>query len=679
MSTKPKGEPIAAPSTAFDAIPEQFVPLNQIGIAPENLRADEGPDDDIPQLAETLFVAGQIFPLLVRPGRGKQEDPFMVLDGRRRRFGFQDLADADRIPADHPVRVKVLTTKDLQVAAAFLPNTEPLTPDFVDVIAAVGRLQKRRFSPGEIAKALGRSRTEVQGWSLLAELDKSVLKGLRDGRISLRQAKLMTKLSAGDQRQLADYARTYGALYDDTVRSRINGTMITIADRRVRLAGLANYKAAGGRVESDLFGETPDILLDQAVLQQVWDAQLQPVVEALQGEGLEVFVSQYRGQIPEGFSALPLAYNIEVPEDMADAVADLDTKQVVAQAAVEAVAEITAETHPLVVAFVLAALEYRRLLHPEPISAVTLIPHSRDGVEFSFHTLEVEEEEAAPDDDERAEAEDGDGAGERDTGVHRHGDVDIPKVELDSGVSTHALNERYTDIATRGLLRALADDPQAALTLLVARLFANVGLHSSADTNLSISTIDAQAYRRPGHQPIPGLDAEVAARLEARRADYLASGQRPIAWIGGLSHGERMTFLAELVAMTLNGREFATHAIRHGARAEAVELAELTGYDIRAHWTPDLDFFSAHNKTQLLGMLEKMGAEVAPAASLKKADLAAYVAEAAVEHHWAPDALSWKSPVAVEASEDDPPDEDPPEASATAPSPAPVTAIAAAA
>lgn len=661
MSTKSKGESIAAPSTAFDAIPEQFVPLNQIGIAPENLRADEGPDEDIPQLAETLFVAGQIFPLLVRPGRGKKEDPFMVLDGRRRRFGFQDLADGDRIPADHPVRVKVLTTKELQVAAAFLPNTEPLTPDLVDVIAAVGRLQKRKFSPTEIAKALGRSRTEVQGWSLLAELDKSVLKGLRDGRISLRQAKLMTKLSAGDQRQLADHARTYGALYDDTVRSRINGTVITIADRRVRLAGLTNYKAAGGRVESDLFGETPDILLDQAVLQQVWDAQLQPIAEALKAEGLAVFVTHYRGQVPEGFTALPAAYNIEVAKDLEDAVADLDTKQVAAQAAVEAVAEITEETHPLVVAFVLAALEYRRAVHAEPISAVTLIPHSRDGLEFSFHTVEVEVEDTPEADEE--EAEDAGGTVQRDGGVRRYGDVDIPKVELDSGVSTHALNERYTDVATRGLLRALADDPQAALTLLVARLFANVGLHSSADTNLSISTIDAQAYRRPGHEPIPGLDAEVAARLEARRADYLASGLRPIAWIGGLSHGERMTFLAELVAMTLNGREFATHAIRHGARAEAVELAELTSYDIRDHWTPDLDFFAAHNKTQLLGMLEKMGAEVAPAASLKKADLAAYVAEAAVEHHWAPDALSWKSP-AIEASiDDDSPDDEPPVAS----------------
>lgn len=33
----------ATANSAFDNIPEQFVPLNQIGIAPENLRASEPP------------------------------------------------------------------------------------------------------------------------------------------------------------------------------------------------------------------------------------------------------------------------------------------------------------------------------------------------------------------------------------------------------------------------------------------------------------------------------------------------------------------------------------------------------------------------------------------------------------------------------------------------------------
>lgn len=653
--TKPKTVPAAdaaQANSAFDNIPEQFVALDQIGIAPENLRAAEGPDEDIPQLAETLFVGGQVFPLLVRPGRGKKEAAYMVLDGRRRRFGFLALAADGRIPANHPVRVKVLTESALQVAAAMLPNTEHVAPDLVDVIAAVGRLQARKMSPGEIARALGYTAKDVQGWAVLADLDKQVLVGLRDGRITLKQARLMTRLTPDDQRQLADHARTYGALYDHMVRQRVEGAVITIADRRVRLAGLDNYRAAGGRVESDLFGELPDTLLDQPILQQVWDAQVAAIVDLLRGEGLEVFLGDFRGQIPEGYAALPYAFADARPDEDQ---AELDAREArasAAQSAVGALAEITPETRVLVLDAIMADLDFRRALHREAIAAATVVPHPRLGVEVVFHRLDTPEPEVEDDDDPAMEPN-VEGAGPAEGGVRRHGDVDIPRVVLDRSVTTHALNERYSDVATRGLIRAVADDPQAALILVVARLFAAVALTGAGDKLESIATVQAEAYRRYGAEPIAALDGDVAERLDVHRQAYLAAGVRPIPWVTSLSHGERMGLLAELVGMTLNGREFATHAMRHGARAEALELTELTGYDILNYWTPDLEFFAAHNKGQLLAMTEAMGADVAPAATLKKGDLAAYVTEAAAEHRWAPAALSWRAPAEPDGAGDE--------------------------
>lgn len=637
----------AQPSRAFDNIAEQFAPLDQIGIAPENLRAAEGPDEDIGQLAETLFVGGQVFPLLVRPGRGKKEQPFMALDGRRRRFGFLALVESGRIPADHPIRIKVLTEPAQQVAAAMLPNTEHLAPDLVDVIGAVGRLQRRKMSPGEIARALGYPVKDIQGWAVLADLDRSVLTGLRDGRITLKQAKLMTRLTADDQKQLADHARTYGSLYDHLVRQRVDGAVITVADRRVRLAGLDNYRAAGGRVDSDLFGELPDTLLDQPILQQVWDAQVQPVVDLLQGEGLQVLVGGFRGQIPEGFRALPYVYGDErADEDQAELDA-AETRAQSAQAAVTALAAITAETRDLVLAAVVSDLDYNRLLHPDAIVAISVFAHPRLGCEVVFHRLDAPEPEVEADETEDDETEAA--ASSPNGAVRRSGDVDIPRVELDTSVSTHALNERYTDVATRGLIRAVADDPQAALILLVARLFVGVALTRSGDKTESICTVQAEAYRRYGFDPIAALDGDVVDRLEAHRQAYLAAGVRPIPWVASLSHGARMSLLAELVGVTLNGREFATHSLRHGARAEALEVTDLTGYDLLNYWTPDLEFFAAHNKRQLLAMTEAMGADVAPAAALKKGDLAAYVTEGAAEHRWAPDALSWRKPPQVDA------------------------------
>jgi hypothetical protein len=48
-----------------------------------------------------------------------------------------------------------------------------------------------------------------------------------------------------------------------------------------------------------------------------------------------------------------------------------------------------------------------------------------------------------------------------------------------------------------------------------------------------------------------------------------------------------------------------------------------------------------HGKPQLLAMLEEMGVADDRATSLKKADLVAFVAEAAAARRWAPACLDW--------------------------------------
>ncbi|MDH8265366.1 ParB N-terminal domain-containing protein, partial [Klebsiella pneumoniae] len=78
-------------------------------IARENLRYGEPPDEDIPTLAATLKAAGQLQPVTVRPGRGKKEQAFMALDGRRRRLALAILLEAGDIDEDYPVRTYVET------------------------------------------------------------------------------------------------------------------------------------------------------------------------------------------------------------------------------------------------------------------------------------------------------------------------------------------------------------------------------------------------------------------------------------------------------------------------------------------------------------------------------------------------------------------------------------------
>jgi len=198
-------------------------------------------------------------------------------------------------------------------------------------------------------------------------------------------------------------------------------------------------------------------------------------------------------------------------------------------------------------------------------------------------------------------------------------------------------------VATRGLIRDLADNPGAALTALLAQLFKHLALHGGVSAETSAVTISATRYSRGQTAAIPALDGEVRARLEARRADYKASGLRPIAWVDTLAHGEKMALLAELVAISLNVREARTGSIRHAARAEAAEIAEICAADISAHWTPDADYLAVHSKKQLLALLDEMEVDDPRAKTLKKDELVAFAAEMAAERQWAPAVLSWET------------------------------------
>lgn len=220
-------------------------------------------------------------------------------------------------------------------------------------------------------------------------------------------------------------------------------------------------------------------------------------------------------------------------------------------------------------------------------------------------------------------------------------DIEVPCIEVEVDGASHVLHETRTDVATRGLIRELADNPGAALVALVAQLFKHLALQGPVYQGDSALVVSATGYRRGQTAAIPALDGEVRARLEQRRAAYLASGLRPIGWVESLAHGERMALLAELVAISLNVREERTTSLRRAARAEAAEIAELCGADISAHWTPDVGYLSVHPKKQLLALLDDMGVDDARVKTLKKDELVAFVAEAAAERGWAPTVLSW--------------------------------------
>jgi ParB family chromosome partitioning protein len=255
----------AHPEPAAPRAPKLF-PLRDLDVAPENMRADEPPDDGIPELAATILAADLLQPLTVRPGRGK-EKPAMVLDGRRRLLALRVLLAEGAIAEDHPVSAFEETAPERQAAAIVLTNTAvPVHP--ADVIVAIGKMLKAKLTPAAIAGALGYAEIDVRRLAALAGLHVKAVEALRAGRLNLRQAKLLARLpDRKEQGEIAAAALSGFGFQEWRITDRLDAGQVTVRDRRFRLVGSERYAAAGGRLESDLFGERPDVVLDAEVLQ----------------------------------------------------------------------------------------------------------------------------------------------------------------------------------------------------------------------------------------------------------------------------------------------------------------------------------------------------------------------------------------------------------------------------
>jgi ParB family chromosome partitioning protein len=611
------------------------VPLKDLGIAPENPRAREPRDEGIGGLKETVRAAGVVIPLCVRPGR-KGEPSFMVLDGRRRFFSLEDLLAEGAIEADYSVRCELFESPAAQAAAAVLTATEQLPVHTADVIVAIGKLRKLKMDTGAIAKALGYDELEIRRLERLAAVHPNVLKAFRKGALTLRQVRLFARVA--DRKVQGEIAETAlcGYFHDYQLQQVVSDGQVTTQDPRLVLVGLARYGAAGGRVETDLFGELSDRLLDPEILQDLWRTRVKSVVDDFKAQGLAVYLGRDGGfRAPDGFEPLPYVFTSNLTESV---------KQQRAAALGEAEAaaskleqeDLAAEAAPARLMPVFAALHAAAAasLEGQEIGAVILAPDRCLGLKAIFFATPAPEgadDGGQADDDETTSC----------PGARREPEVAVPRIEVEVDGASHSLHETRTDVATRGLMRDLADDPAAALTALVAQLFKQLALQGPVHQGESAVTVTATAYRRGQTAPIAPLDGEVRGRLERRRAAYKASGLRPIPWVETLAHGEKMALLAELTAVSLNLCEARTSSLRSAARAEAIEIAALCGADITAHWTPDPAYLAVHSRQQLLGLLDEMLVEDPRAKTLKKADLVQFVADAAAARRWAPRILSW--------------------------------------
>lgn len=637
---------VQTPFEAAAARTRESIALRDLDIAPENLRAGEAPDDDIPVLADTLFAAGQLQPITVRPGR-RREAPYMALDGRRRLLAFRFLVDQGRIEETFLVDVVVERDAARQAAAVVLTNTA-VPVHVADVIAAIGRMVKSKLGVPVIARALGYAEVDVKRLAALSALPDVALHALRGGRLTLRQARLLVRLPDQDeQAELAQAALDGHGFADWRVTERLDRSQVSANDPRCALVSPDQYAAAGGRIEADLFGERAPILLDPSVLTDLWTARAGEIAQVFEAEGFAVRVTAGDPpDLPDDLEQAGYVYGGMLPADDMTAYREARSIQDAAADAVESALGdgSSAEALDLTLETMIRASLVVAQIAFGGRAATTLVfsPSRRTALQIAAWTPVV----PAVDEGETGEPDD-DGRSLYHPGAARFNPPQAEAPDPDVEGVGHSLHRLRTEVATRGLIRALADDPRTALTALIVRMFqvvASRGCHLRADSGL---TITAQVFIPRGGQVIASLDGVVRERLDDRRAAWEASGQTLVRWVHGLDDEDRSALLADLVALTLDLTEARTDALRSTARAEACELAELSGADITRHWTPDADFLKPHSKPLLLAMLEAMGKAAPAGAAASKADLVLLVEATAAARGWAPAILSWAPPVGI--------------------------------
>ena len=630
--------PVITPAVVVER-DERTVRLGDVGIARENLRFNEPPDDDIPTLAATLKAAGQLQRLTVRPGRGKKEEAWMALDGRRRRLALGLLLDAGDIDEDYPVTVCVETDPARQAAAVLLTNIS-VPVHVADIIAAIGRMLKSKLTVSSIARALGYPEIDIKRLAALAGLPPAALVALRAaGGMTLKQAKLLTRLpDKAEQAELAQAALDGHGFQDWRITERLDDSRVTTRDRRCALVDPATYGEAGGRTEVDLFGELAPVLLDPDILTAIWMKRARDIAAVFEAEGVAVHVTAGpEPELPEDLEALGYVYGGRLPsEEMARYRAQREVFNERTEAARQVLAEAT---DPEVVDAAIIAMIRARVTSDQTgcggrvVTTMVMWPASGVGVDIRCYTPE----EAQIEEDEPAQTD----RAPRVAVSPAYVPPEVEAPEPDTEGVNHVLHAVRTDVATRGLIRALADDPGASLTALIARLFNVLVRRMHISRSDSALAILATGFNPTDSRVIEALDGEVRQRLDDRRAAWQASGATVIAWVHALPHGEKMGLLAELTAISLDVREERTSQIRRSARAEAAELAALCNADITLHWTPDAPFLQPHSKGLLMGMLEMMGSEDERARTLKKSELVGWVVEQAAARTWAPASLSW--------------------------------------
>ncbi len=595
---------------------EVSVPLASLIKSPLNVRTVPYSAESVSELAESIKGVGLLQNLVVHALPG---DRHGVAAGGRRLAALNMLAERGIIPADWPVRVKIIP-QELATAASMTENGHRRDMHPAEQIAGFRAMAQEGKTPAQTGDLLGYSPRHVQRMLKLADLAPVILDALAEDRITTEHCQALA-LENDTARQVQVFEAACQSGWGGKPDVRVIRNLIT--ESEVAVAGNSKFRFVGAdafspdELRTDLFSDDGDGYVDRVALDAALLEKLQAVAEHLrEAEGWEWCAGRMEpvGECREDagtYRCLPEPEAV-LTEAEDERLNELMTRYDALENQCEESDLLEAEMK------LMRCMAKVRTWTPEIRAGSGVVVSWRYGNVCVQRGVQLRSEDDVADDADRTEQ------------VQEKASVE----EISLPLLTKMSSER-----TLAVQAALMQQPDKSLALLAWTLCLNV-FGSGAYSKPAQISLECEHYSLTSDAPSGKEGAAFMALMaeKARLAALLPEGwSRDMTTFLSLSQEVLLSLLSFCTACSLNGVQ--TRECGHTSRSPLDSLESAIGFHMRDWWQPTkANFFGHLKKPQIIAALNDAGLSGAArdAEKMKKGDAAEHAEFHMKDNRWVP-------------------------------------------
>ncbi|HCP3410607.1 TPA: ParB/RepB/Spo0J family partition protein, partial [Escherichia coli] len=595
---------------------EVSVPLASLIKSPLNVRTVPYSAESVSELADSIKGVGLLQNLVVHALPG---DRYGVAAGGRRLAALNMLAERDIIPADWPVRVKIIP-QELATAASMTENGHRRDMHPAEQIAGFRAMAQEGKTPAHIGDLLGYSPRHVQRMLKLADLAPVILDALAEDRITTEHCQALA-LENDTARQVQVFEAACQSGWGGKPEVQTIRRLVT--ESEVAVAGNSKFRFVGAdafspdELRTDLFSDDGDGYVDRVALDAALLEKLQAVAEHLrEAEGWEWCAGRMEpvGECREDagtYRCLPEPEAV-LTEAEDERLNELMTRYDALENQCEESDLLEAEMK------LMRCMAKVRAWTPEIRAGSGVVVSWRYGNVCVQRGVQLRSEDDATDDADRTEQ------------VQEKASVE----EISLPLLTKMSSER-----TLAVQAALMQQPDKSLALLAWTLCLNV-FGSGAYSKPAQISLECEHYSLTSDAPSGKEGAAFLALMaeKARLAALLPEGwSRDMTTFLSLSQEVLLSLLSFCTACSIHGVQ--TRECGHTSRSPLDTLESAIGFHMRDWWQPTkANFFGHLKKPQIIAALNEAGLSGAArdAEKMKKGDAAEHAEFHMKDNRWVP-------------------------------------------